>query len=94
MRGFGGTLLFKLRQPNQVDRLLSRRRIVMPALSLGGVERLVGVPSRTSHRTMTPSERRRAGINDGLVRLSVAIEDAADLIADLTQALKEEKAAG
>jgi cystathionine beta-lyase len=87
MRGFGGMLSFELRDPAQVDRLLSRLRIVMPALSLGGVESLICIPSRTSHRTITPSERQRAGISDGLVRVSVGIEDADDLREDFTQAL-------
>jgi len=81
-------LSFELREPAQVDRLLSRLRIVMPALSLGGVESLICIPSRTSHRTMTPEERQRAGISDGLVRVSVGIEDADDLREDFTQALE------
>ena len=88
MRGFGGMLSFELRDPAEVDRFLSRLRIVMPALSLGGVESLVCVPSRTSHRTLSPEERQRVRIADGLIRLSVGIEDIADLIADLTQALE------
>lgn len=87
MRGFGGMLSFELHNPTQVDHLLSRLRVVMPALSLGGVESLVCVPSRTSHRTLSPDERRRAGIRDGLVRVSVGIEDVADLLADFGQAL-------
>lgn len=87
MRGFGGMLSFELREPAQVDRLLSRLRIVMPALSLGGVESLTCIPSRTSHRTMTPDERQRTGISDGLVRVSVGIEDADDLREDFIQAL-------
>jgi cysteine-S-conjugate beta-lyase len=90
MRGFGGMLSFELRQPDQVDRWLSRLRLVMPALSLGGVESLVCVPSRTSHRLMTLAERQRAGIMDGLVRVSVGIEDAEDLEADFAQALAQE----
>ena len=87
MRGFGGMLSFELRQPDQVDRLLSGLRIIMPALSLGGVESLTCVPSRTSHRTLTPAERQRAGISDRLVRVSIGIEDEADLREDLAQAL-------
>jgi cystathionine beta-lyase/cystathionine gamma-synthase len=59
----------------------------MPALSLGGVESLACVPSRTSHRKMSPAERERAGISDGLVRVSVGIEDASDLLEDFSQAL-------
>lgn len=87
MRGFGGMLSFELRDPAQVDHLLSRFRVVMPALSLGGVESLVCVPSRTSHRLLTPEERRRAGISDGLVRVSVGIEDVEDLVEDFAQAI-------
>lgn len=87
MRGFGGMLAFELRDPSQVDRLLGRLRVVMPALSLGGVESLICVPSRTSHRLMTPIERQSAGISDGLVRVSAGIEDGEDLIEDFSQAL-------
>ena len=87
MRGFGGMLSFELNQASQVDLLLSRLRLVMPALSLGGVESLICVPSRTSHRAMTPAERQRAGISDGLVRVSVGIEDVEDLVGDFAQAL-------
>jgi len=87
MRGFGGMLSFELRDPNGTERLLSRLRIVMPALSLGGVESLICIPSRTSHRRMSIEERQRAGITNRLVRLSVGIEDAADLVRDFEQAL-------
>ena len=87
MRGFGGMVSFELCQAGQVERLLSRLRMVMPALSLGGVESLICVPSRSTHRTMTAAERQRAGISDGLLRVSVGIEDAQDLLADFTDAL-------
>ena len=90
MRGYGGMLSFELRQPEQVDRLLSRLRIVMPALSLGGVESLICVPGRSTHRTMTPAERQRAGISDSLLRVSVGIEDATDLLGDFAEALAME----
>jgi cystathionine beta-lyase len=88
MRGFGGMLSFELRQSGQVDGMLERLQLASPALSLGGVETLVTVPSRTSHRTMAPEERQRAGISDGLVRVSVGIEDIADLTHDFDQALR------
>lgn len=87
MRGFGGMLSFELKDPGQADRLLNRLRLVKPALSLGGVESLICIPSRTSHRAMTPAERREAGISDGLVRVSIGIEDVADLLADFEFAL-------
>lgn len=89
MRGFGGMLSFELHDSNQVETLLKRVHLFLPALSLGGVESLICVPSRTSHRTLSPAERCRAGITDGLVRASVGIEDAEDLIEDFAQALKE-----
>lgn len=88
MRGFGGMLSFELQDPGKVDALLARLRVATPALSLGGVETLVCVPARTSHRTMSRDERERAGITDGLVRVSVGIEDSADLLEDFDQALK------
>jgi len=87
MRGFGGMLSFELRNPGGVDAVLAAFRIIRPALSLGGIESLACLPSRTSHKSLTPEERRNLGIADGLVRLSVGIEDVADLEADLAQAL-------
>lgn len=88
MRGFGGMLSFELRDASRIDAMLAALRIVMPALSLGGVESLVCVPSRTSHRKMTPAERQAAGISDGLVRVSVGVEDVQDLIADFANAIE------
>ncbi len=90
MRGFGGMLSFELRDPALEDRLLSRLRVVTPALSLGSVESLVCIPARTSHRGMSAAERERAGIRDGLVRVSVGIEDAEDLLEDFDQALSSQ----
>lgn len=90
MRGFGGMLSFELSDPGGVNSLLARLRVALPALSLGGVESLVCVPSRTSHRTMSQAERERAGISDGLVRVSAGIEDEKDLIEDFDRALKSE----
>lgn len=90
MRGFGGMLSFELRDARQTDHLLQQLRLVMPALSLGGVESLICIPSRTSHRLMTPAERQHAGISDGLVRVSVGIEDIEDLLEDFDQALPVE----
>lgn len=87
MRGFGGMLSFELHQPVRVNGMLERLELATPALSLGGVETLVTVPSRTSHRTLSPEERQRAGISDGLVRVSVGIEDIDDLIHDFDQAM-------
>lgn len=91
MRGFGGMLAFELKSPALVDQVLARLSLVMPALSLGGVESLVCVPSRTSHRKVPKADRERAGISDGLIRLSVGVEDIEDLIADFTEALREDE---
>ncbi len=88
MRGFGGMLSFELRDPAQVDAVLARFRLIMPALSLGGVESLVCVPARTSHRKLSPEERARAGITDGLIRVSAGIEDIEDLFEDFSSALE------
>ena len=88
MRGFGGMLSFELRDPARIDAVLAGFRLVMPALSLGGVESLVCVPSRTSHRKLSRAERQRAGISDGLVRLSIGIEDIDDLLRDVAGALE------
>ena len=87
MRGFGGMLAFELRDAARIDAVLRRFKVVTPALSLGGVESLVCAPSKTSHRNLSPEERRRVGIGDGLLRVSVGIEDIEDLLADFDQAL-------
>jgi cystathionine beta-lyase len=80
-------LSFELRDARRVDGMLGRFRVATPALSLGGVETLVCVPARTSHRTMSAEQRREAGITDGLVRVSVGIEGAGDLEDDFAGAL-------
>jgi cystathionine beta-lyase len=87
MRGFGGMLSFELRRPEAVDAVLAGLRLITPAVSLGGVETLISQPCRTSHAKLSPADRRAAGISDGLLRLSVGIEDTDDLCADLAQAL-------
>ncbi len=88
MRGYGGMLTLELRGSYQdavaaVDRL----RLFAIAPSLGGVESLATMPVTTTHHGLTPEERARRGITDTMVRLSVGLEDAGDLIADLEQAL-------
>ncbi len=80
-------LSFELRDAQRVDAMLAAFRLVLPAFSLGGVESLVCIPSRTSHRKMSRGQRERAGISDGLVRVSVGVEDFEDLLEDFTQAL-------
>ncbi len=90
MTGFGAMLSFELDERIvSASSVLRRLRIIRPAVSLGGVETLICAPAGTSHAKISPEERRRIGISDSLLRLSVGIEDADDLIADLDQAMKE-----
>ncbi len=89
MRGFGGMLSFMLKENSfdAVRRLLPRLRYAHCAANLGAVETIVGPPATTSHVECTAQERARMGIPESLVRYSTGIEDTADLIADLEQAL-------
>ncbi len=87
MRGFGGMVSFELRNPGEVEGLLGRFRLALPALSLGGGETLVCVPAQTSHRDLSPADRAAIGIPDGLIRVSAGIEDTEDLLEDFRQAL-------
>jgi cystathionine beta-lyase/cystathionine gamma-synthase len=88
-RGFGGMLSFELRGGvPAVEAFLSRVTIPLVAPSLGGVETLVVLPSKTSHVGMDPEERRGLGIADDLIRVSVGIEAPEDLVADFEQALE------
>jgi len=86
--GFGGMLGIQLASAARgTERFLQRLRLFRHAPSLGGVESLVSEPRFTSHAGLTSAEREAAGIPDGFLRLSVGIESADDLIADLEQAL-------
>jgi cystathionine beta-lyase/cystathionine gamma-synthase len=89
-RGFGGMLSFDLRGAGQADvfRFMDALELVLPATSLGDVCSLTLYPAHSSHRYVTPEVRAAVGIGDGLVRLSVGIEAADDIIADLGQALE------
>jgi cystathionine gamma-synthase len=88
MRGFGGVLSFAIRGGfDSVISFLPRLRYAHLAANLGAVETVAGPPSTTSHVESTKQERAAAGIPEALIRYSVGIEDAEDLIADLGQAL-------
>ena len=88
MRGFGGMLSFLLDGGFEaVKRVLPRLRLAHLAANLGAVETIAGPPATTSHVECTAAEREAMGIPEGLIRYSVGIEDADDLIADLEQAL-------
>ena len=89
MRGFGGMISFTLKGDNMADatRVLSSTKLFSLAESLGGVESLLGHPASMTHASIPREERLRNGLADTLIRLSVGLEDAEDLIADLDQAL-------
>lgn len=88
MAGGCPVLSFELHGGAETARnFLGKLRLVVHGVSLGGMESLATRPAATSHRGMSASERKRAGISDGLVRLSVGTESLPDLIADLEQAL-------
>lgn len=88
MQGFGGMLSFELDDGVNPLAYLRRLQLVICAVSLGGVETTICQPVATSHAKMSPGERQRLGITDGLLRLSVGIEDSKDILADLLQALR------
>ncbi len=87
MRLFGGMVSFEVADEATALRALERLKIFALAESLGAVESLAEHPSRMTHASIPPHERQRAGVGDGLIRLSVGVEDVADLIADLESAL-------
>jgi len=70
-----------------LDSFQRRLELIRPAISLGGVDSLVCIPSQTSHRKVPRAEMRRMGLDSRLVRLSVGIEDIDDLLEDLERAL-------
>jgi len=88
-RGFGGMVSFELAGGLETGRVFSNStKYFALAESLGGVESLVEVPPLMTHASIPAEERHAAGLNDGLVRLSVGIEHVDDLIADIEQALE------
>jgi cystathionine gamma-lyase/cystathionine beta-lyase/cystathionine gamma-lyase/homocysteine desulfhydrase len=87
MRGFGGMLSFDLGSLARAKAVLEGVRLMALAESLGGVETLICHPASMTHASVPPERRAALGITDGLVRISAGIEDIADLIADLDQAL-------
>lgn len=89
MRDFGGMMSIKIKGgKDQALRLLTRTKLFSLAESLGGVESLIGHPATMTHASIPAEIRKARGIDDGLVRLSVGIEDVGDLQADLQQALQ------
>jgi len=89
MQGFGAMLSFEL-EPSKIDasRFVRTLRLIKPAVSLGGVETTICAPAVTSHSKMSAADRQRIGVTDALLRLSVGIEQADDLIEDIEQAMR------
>ena len=88
MTGFGGMVCFDLDgEFNRAARLYDKLKVIKRAASLGGVESLISLPVLTSQWGHTEDQLREAGVTRGMLRLSVGLEDPADLIADLEQAL-------
>jgi len=89
MRGFGGMISFELKNESadEVKRVLSSTHLFSLAESLGGVESLINHPASMTHASIPKEERIKNGLTDGLIRLSVGIEDADDLIEDLNNAI-------
>jgi len=90
MSGFGGMVSFELRGGVEAaNSFASSTRVFTLAESLGGVESLVEVPASMTHASIPAEVRRRSGLQDGLVRLSVGIEHLDDLVVDVEQALEK-----
>jgi cystathionine beta-lyase/cystathionine gamma-synthase len=88
MRGGSGVLSFEVRGGLEAGRRFAESlEVATLAVSLGGVETLVEHPASMTHGMLTPQERARGGITDGLIRVSVGIEDPIDLVADFGSAL-------
>lgn len=83
MSGFGSLLAFETGSRENANRFLCATRMAMMGASLGGVETLVSHPATMTHAEFTPAERAKVGITDGLVRVSVGVEDIDDILEDL-----------
>ncbi|MGF7532468.1 bifunctional cystathionine gamma-lyase/homocysteine desulfhydrase [Bacillus mexicanus] len=86
--GFGGMISFDIGSEKQVDAFLGNLKLFTIAESLGAVESLISVPARMTHASIPRERRIELGITDGLIRISVGIEDAEDLLEDIERALK------
>ncbi|WP_089321355.1 trans-sulfuration enzyme family protein [Pontibacter ummariensis] len=86
-KGFGGMLSFELKDTSRTAAFLNRLQLIIPALSLGGVDSTICQPATSSHASLSEQERQEQGITEGLLRLSVGIESAGDLLHDIESAL-------
>ena len=88
MNGFGGMLSFELNSEFDVKVFQRNLQMIKPSMSLAGVESTILMPTLTSHSSLNEDERKKQGISDSLLRLSVGIENVEDIIGDINQALK------
>ena len=88
MNGFGGMVTFTVGTKERAFRFWDRLKLIARAASLGGPETLTSLPILFSHTGYSAQELARAGVDEGMVRMSVGLEDAGDLVADLRQALE------
>jgi cystathionine beta-lyase/cystathionine gamma-synthase len=89
MKGFGGLIAFDMGSLERARTVLNSVRLMALAESLGGVETLISHPATMTHASVPADMRQQLGVTDGLVRVSVGIEDVDDLQEDLTQALDQ-----
>ena len=87
LRQYGTVLSFEVSDRDVASRFLSQLRVARVATSLGGPETLACHPATSTHASLTPGEKTQLGVSEGLLRLSVGLEDSADLLADLERAL-------
>ena len=92
MRRFGSMLSFTLKNDSieEANRVMSSTKLFALAESLGGVKSLLCHPANMTHKSIPAEQRRAAGVADSLIRLSVGLEEAADLVADLHQAFESQ----
>jgi cystathionine beta-lyase len=89
-RGFGGIVSFSLKEDSieAAEQWIAQTRLFQLAESLGGIKSLVSHPAQMTHKSIPAATRKAAGVSDSLIRLSVGLEEAEDLIADLNQAFQ------
>ncbi len=94
MHGYGGMMSFELKEGIDASAFQKALKLIKSSMSLAGVESTVLSPAQTSHALLSPEEREKQGIMDGLIRFSVGIEETEDLIEDIEQALRRVKQRG
>ena len=87
MKGFGSMITFEAGSLKNARKMLRKVQVCSFAESLGGVETLISHPATMTHAALGEAGRKKIGLTDGMVRISVGVEDAEDIIADLDQAL-------